>query len=263
MKRELLFYGEQCTGCGICVKNCPNGVHEIRNTDSGFLHTLNRENCILCGACAARCPAEALEMAGEELEAEETVQRLLRDRAFYRNSGGGITLSGGEPLLQFAFTKEVLLRCREEGLHTCLDTSGFGISPDQMKQLVLDGLVDLFLYDLKETEEERHRTVTGVPLAPILMNLKAVGDAGGNIRLRCPIVPGVNDREEHVKRIGEIAEEVRGILAIDLIPYHHLGLVKAEALGEKQQKFELLTEERKQELLHVLKQTCEAECGWM
>ena len=282
MKQELLFYEAQCVKCGACVKVCPQGVHKLTDetadaSATGMKHLLERSQCTLCGACAAHCPVEALEIAGVEIEAEEVVQRLLRDRAFYENSGGGITLSGGEPLFQLAFTEEILRRCKEEGLHTCLDTSGYMIrtshiangnkvffdSREVMKRLVQDHYVDLFLFDLKETDDARHRAVTGVPLTPILENLKAIADAGGCIRLRCPIIPGVNDWASHVKKIGEIAGEISGITAIDLIPYHRLGLVKAEALGEEQQEFQALTEEKKQELLGILKANTVLNCNWM
>lgn len=272
-KRELLFYEAQCVKCGICVRTCPNGAHrlEVRRADADTdpageterIHFLDREKCVLCGACADHCPVEALEMTGMEIEADDVALRLLRDRAFYKNSGGGVTLSGGEPLFQLDFTREILKRCKEEGLHTCLDTSGYGIPEEEIRCLVRDGIVDLFLYDLKETNEERHLAATGVPLAPVLRNLEEAGAAGGRIRLRCPIIPGVNDREEHLGKIGEIAESIPGIMAIDLIPYHRLGLVKAKALGGKQKEYERLTDGQKETLLAALVKKTGMPCGWI
>ena len=297
MKRELLFYEAQCVKCGTCVRICPQGVHqlvnrtsEITETENGkteaeaadsagkdVKHVLERRDCTMCGACVDHCPVEALEIAGIETDAEEVVQRLLRDRAFYKNSGGGITLSGGEPLFQLDFTVEILRRCKEEGLHTCLDTSGYIVnsfhhteedgvfcdSHEIMTWLVRNRLVDLFLFDLKETDEERHQAATGVSLSPILGNLSAIGDAGGCIRLRCPVIPGINDRASHMEKIAEIAGNVSGIMAVDLIPYHRLGLVKAEALEEEQQEFTSLTEEKKQELLGILSDKTELKCNWI
>ena len=259
MKRELLYYEETCIKCGSCSEACPHGVHCFIDGK----HMLLRENCVLCGACADVCPVRALELSGEEIEAEELVARLLRDRAFYEHSGGGITLSGGEPLFQPAFTEEVLRRCKAEGIHTCVDTSGVGVSCDTVARFTREGLADLWLYDLKETDEERHRAATGVPLTPILRNLETIGEAHGKLRLRCPVIPGVNDREEHMEKIGEIAEKVPGVLAIDLVPYHRLGLVKAEALGEQQESFEALPEKRKKALLGRLQEKTGIPSSWI
>ena len=259
MKRELLYYEETCIKCGSCADACPEGVHLFQDGK----HVLLRENCVVCGACADVCPVRALELSGEEIEAEELVARLLRDRAFYEHSGGGITLSGGEPLFQPAFTEEVLRRCKAEGIHTCVDTSGAGVSCDTVARFTREGLADLWLYDLKETDEERHRAATGVPLTPILRNLETIGEAHGKLRLRCPVIPGVNDREEHMEKIGEIAEKVPGVLAIDLVPYHRLGLVKAEALGEQQKTFEALPETRKKALLGRLQEKTDIPSSWI
>ena len=265
-RQELLFYADQCVCCGRCVKACQNGAHLLQTQERDFgkpVHIYVREKCTLCGACAAVCPAEALEMTGEDVEASKVVKRLLRDRAFYENSGGGVTLSGGEPLFQLAFTEEILRGCKAEGLHTCLDTSGVGASPEEISRLTKEHLVDLYLYDLKETDDARHRDATGVPFQTVLDNLEAVSCAGGRIRLRCPIIPGVNDRDAHLSRVGAIAETLPGVEAVDLIPYHRLGLVKAMALSESQQEFAALEEEQKKAFSDLVKHETKKPVQWL
>jgi pyruvate formate lyase activating enzyme len=226
--RQLSFSPEKCIGCGDCVAACPNRVHRLEPSGDGVVHVLERERCRLCGACAGACVSDALEMVGRDLSVAEVLREVLEDRAFYGPSGGGLTLSGGEPMLQFDFTAALLRAAKEQGLHCCLETSGF--APRGHFEALL-GLVDLFLYDYKETDPERHIDYTGVPNDLILENLRGLHAWGAKIALRCPIIPGCNDREDHFAGIAVLAREMPKLEGIELVPFHPLGRGKVERLG--------------------------------
>jgi pyruvate formate lyase activating enzyme len=191
-------------------------------------HIFDRTACIKCGKCTEKCYAMALELVGKEMTVNEVIDEVMKDKAFYDSSGGGMTISGGEPMMQFEFTQALLQEAKERGLHTCLDTCGF-TQFEKYKEILEN--VDIFLYDLKETVPERHQEYTGVPLKPILENLKQIDMAGGQIILRCPLIPGLNDRDEHFDSIAEIANGLKNLLEINLMAYHPLGESKIKRLG--------------------------------
>jgi pyruvate formate lyase activating enzyme len=192
------------------------------------IHVFLRDNCLRCGVCAEKCYARAIEVVGREASVEEVIAEVLKDKPFYDNSGGGMTLSGGEPMAQFEFTKALLVAAKSHDLHTCLDTCGFA----PVKQyLDLIDLVDLFLYDVKDSNPARHEKNTGVPLAPIRENLKVIDAAGGRTILRCPLIPGVNDDDAHLEGIADLANTLSNVQEINLHPYHPLGHSKSERLG--------------------------------
>lgn len=220
----LSYLPSKCIGCGHCLSICPRGAH---STVDGA-HVLDRDACTACGACARECPARALELVGREVSVDEVIAEVLRDRAFYGTSGGGMTLSGGEPLAQIGFTEALLKAGKEEGLHCCVETSG--LSGREGLELIR-GHVDLFLFDYKETDSARHVEFTGVPNDLILANLRALHDAGSSIRLRCPIVPGYNDRADHFEGIARLAGELANLEGVELMPYNRLGESKAERFG--------------------------------
>ncbi len=223
---EISFLPAKCIRCGYCVDICPNHSHSL--TEDG--HFFSRGNCEKCGKCSEECYAEALELIGKEMTVSEALAEVLKDQAFYETSGGGMTVSGGEPMLQFEFTKALVEAAKAEGLHVCLDTCGF--APFDKYSQLLDS-VDIFLYDLKETDPEKHKEFTGVPLQLILENLKRIDGAGGKIILRCPIIPGLNDREEHFLEIAKIANGLSNIIAINIQPYHPLGSSKNARIGKE------------------------------
>lgn len=251
---ELMVYAKTCTVCGGCANVCSQNVHSFADG----IHFLSRKDCILCGKCAERCPNGAIEIVGEEISAAEVVKRLLRDRIFFSSGKGGITLSGGEPLAQFDFTQEILRQCKSEGLHTCLDTSGWGGRAQEIVEFT-----DLFLWDIKETDPVNHRRVTGTELEPILQSLCAVDARGAEIILRCPIIPGVNDRESYVREIGAIASELHGVKRIDLVPYHRFGVPKAEAIGMNQKEFDRLDAEMKDTFLQTIREKTTIPVQWI
>ncbi len=219
---ELFYTPRLCIGCGKCVAVCPEGGHSL--TQDG--HAFDRIMCRACMTCADGCFARALEVAGKEMTPREVIAEVEKDRVFYEESGGGLTLSGGEPLAQFEFTRQILEG--GEKLHTCIETCGFGPSE---RFLEIVPLVDLFLWDIKDTDEARHEANTRVPLAPILENLRRVDEAGGVTILRCLLIARVNLTEEHLDRLAAIYRSLRNCRGIELLAYHALGDSKYARLG--------------------------------
>lgn len=224
-KPELLYSENKCIGCGACAVACKSGAHLFDNGS----HTIDRECCTVCGACADVCPTGALEISGYEKSVEDAIAEVMKDKIFYDNSGGGMTVSGGEPMAQFNYTKSLLTLAKEKGLNTAIETCGF--APTERYAEILP-LVDLFLFDWKITNPELHKQYTGVDNALIEKNLRYISDNGGKIVLRCPIIPTVNDTEEHFSGIARLANELEGVLSVDIEPYHPLGIGKAERLGK-------------------------------
>ncbi len=220
----LSFLPDKCIGCGFCFKVCPRRAHRME----GGRHVLDREKCIRCGACTVECCSGALELAGKKVTVEEVIREVLKDRPFYETSGGGMTLSGGEPTYQMAFTEALLQAAKNEGLHTCMETCGYA---DYNRFERLLPLVDQFLFDFKESDPERHLEYTGVSNARILANLRALIKHGASVLLRCPMIPGCNDREDHLEAIAAISRELPNLAGVELMPYHGLGTGKLERFG--------------------------------
>jgi len=210
---QLLFRSRLCVNCGTCAELCPHKAHLF----GGSGHTLARENCISCGKCAEGCLPGALTLCGTTLTAEEVVQNVLRDKAFFLNSGGGVTLSGGEPLLYPDFTAEVFRRLKAEGIHAALDTCG--AVPFAAFEKVLPW-TDRILFDVKGMDPERHRRDTGRTNEGILENLSRLGRLNIPVEIRMPIVPGHNDDPAEFARAGEFLKTVAAVVSIRLLPWH-------------------------------------------
>lgn len=223
---EISYHADRCLQCGRCVAVCPHGGHRI----SDQRHRFDRSRCTRCGACAGACYAQALEVVGRPMTVDEVLDEVMKDAPFYATSGGGMTVSGGEPMAQFAFTRALLAGARARGLHTCMETSGFA-APAQFE--AVRTLTDLFLYDLKETDAARHKQWTHVALAPILRNLRDLDRSGSRIILRCPVIPGLNDRDDHFAGIAALAGELGHLEEIHVMPYHPLGKSKSDRLGKE------------------------------
>ena len=239
---ELLFNYEKCTGCGSCAKLCAchtieSGVHEIR-----------RELCTACGKCAEICPEGALETKGRECAADEILNEVRKDKKFYEKSVGGVTVSGGEPLMQPEFLKDILEKCREEGIHTAIETSGCA-SHDILKQII--PLTDLFLWDYKATKDSV--LFTGVDKDKILENLHYAMTLKACIRLRCPIIPGVGDNPEHLAAIARLTRTYE-FDGVDILPYHNMGVFKSRQLGREPWDADLpnMEEDKKQWISRML-----------
>jgi len=222
---EISFIADKCIGCGWCFGHCPQEGHVMQDGK----HVLLRERCERCGVCAEKCYPTALEVVGREMSVEEVLAEVLKDKPFYETSGGGMTLSGGEPLFQFDFTLALLREAKRRALHTCIETCGFAPF-ERLESLV--PFVDLFLYDYKETDPGRHREYTGVPREVIVENLIRLDRLGAKTVLRCPIIPGLNARDDHFTGIAEQANRLDNTREIHLMPFHPLGKSKSERLGK-------------------------------
>jgi pyruvate formate lyase activating enzyme len=220
---QIALFSDRCTLCGECERVCPVGVHSVTNE-----HNINAKKCISCGRCVDCCPNQALKLYGEDISAEEVFDLVQKDRAYYKKSGGGITVSGGEPTAQPNFLKQILTLCKNDGISTCIETCGF------VKREVLDDIlpfVDLFLFDYKATGDELHKELTGVSQKLILDNLEYLYSIGKDIILRCPIIFGYNDTDEHFSEIAKFEKTMPKLLGIEILPYHNLGVSKAKAIG--------------------------------
>lgn len=220
---QLLYQPKKCIGCGECATACVYGAHRY---DGG--HVFLRENCIACGACAPQCPTGALELCGKEYSVEALVSEILRDRAFY-GATGGVTLSGGEPFLQPKGALALLSACKGEGLSTAVETCGY-FDPAIIPEAV--AATDLFLFDVKDTDGERHRRNTGVSNERILSNLRVLDEAGGRILLRCILVRGINDNDAHYAAVASLAASLKGCVGVEVLPYHAYGGSKQIPLGK-------------------------------
>lgn len=223
-KIQLRYRAAQCVGCGACEKVCPTGVHQV--TTEG--HKVTFDRCIACGVCVAACPADALSLWGREVTAEDVLAVVERDGRYYDKSGGGITISGGEPLLQPAFLMELLRGAKEIGIHTCIETAGHG-SREVLLQAV--ELTDLFLFDWKAPTDEAHKAYTGIGNQRIAENLDALYKSGAEIILRCPIVPGVQDMEAQMDAIADMLERYPRLLRAEGMGYHKMGGGKYGEIG--------------------------------
>lgn len=239
-------------GCPLTCLWCHNPESQAREPEVSY----DREKCSTCPACAVAdrsgvsalqagplaievggdgaptgaCPHGAFTVVGEEMSVDRVMGEVMRDEAYYRRSGGGLTLSGGEPLFQFEFALALLREGRYRGLHTCLDTCGMA-SPRRMAAVA--PYVDLFLFDYKATDSLVHAMLTGAPNELIVQNIEHLYRLGSRIRLRCPLVPGVNDSWEHLAAIARLSDRYPDLEGIEIMPYHDLGRDKARRIGRE------------------------------
>ncbi|HUS78349.1 MAG TPA: glycyl-radical enzyme activating protein [Patescibacteria group bacterium] len=221
---QLIFTPQRCISCGHCIEACPEGAHMLVEER----HVVDRRRCRSCGACAEGCYSGALEMAGQRATVGEVIEEVLKDRIFYDNSGGGVTLSGGEPLAQPEFTRALLEAARKEGVHTALDTSGY--APWRVLEEALE-FTDLVLYDLKQMDSGVHRALTGVPNELIIDNLRRLDGLGLPIWIRIPLIPGRNDGDANFHAIGELLSGLANVERVEILGYHRLAESKYERAG--------------------------------
>lgn len=221
-RHELLYYSKKCIGCRICETVCKNGVHSF---DTG--HTLDRSKCTACSSCAEKCPACAVEICGREYTVDEILDIVEKDRAFY-GTDGGITLSGGEPFFQWRAAIELLKACKKKGLSTAIETCGY---TDISRLAKAVPYTDLFLWDVKDTNDDRHKRYVGKSNKPILENLRAIDSMGAKTRLRCIVVNGINTEKEHYRSIARLALSLKNCEGVDWLPYHAYAGTKSVFIG--------------------------------
>ena len=222
---QISFQAQKCLDCHRCEKVCPKGCHVWVEGQ----HEIWPDDCQSCGRCIAVCSG-ALKMIGKYRNVDDVVEEVLHDQSFFVASNGGVTLTGGEPLMQPIFTQKLAAAFKNLGIHVCIETCGYA-SEEVLARLL--PYIDLFLYDIKETDAVRHLAFTGVSNERILSNLRMLNSRKAKIVLRCPIIPGVNDRTSHFVAIAKLANEMEGIIQIDVEPFHPMGAVKRMSLHMK------------------------------
>ncbi len=228
-KYQIMFKPTTCVSCGSCVPVCPQKIHSISSSGE---HIIDRSiDCIGCGQCVEACVPDALKVAGEQVPISELLEYVEQDRAFYDQSGGGVTLGGGEVTSQPEAAINLLQACKQEGIHTAIETCGY-----TKKETILRfaEYVDLFLFDLKHIDPDRHFELTGVRNEMILENLEELIMKRNHVKVRMPMLKGINDSEAEIRGVIEFLKpfrEFKNFESIDLLPYHKLGVNKYVQLG--------------------------------
>jgi pyruvate formate lyase activating enzyme len=222
--REIMFNASKCIDCGTCSEICPQKAIRKNNTT----HRLDRNLCDACGNCCEECPTQALQWSGKYMSVAEVLAEIEKDREFYENSGGGVTFSGGEPVSQPEFLKNLLIECKAHGVHTATETCGFCQWEDLQNIMPF---TDLFLYDLKHMDPVEHERLTGHDNKRVLENLEWLRKEGADIIIRMPIVPGLNDSGSNLTATAELMDRLK-LKEIHLLPYHNYGESKYEMLGD-------------------------------
>jgi pyruvate formate lyase activating enzyme len=271
LRPQVQFFPQRCIVCGECVTVCQHEAHALvepaetpplvstvvasdrRSTNAispvepaeTIVHTYDRTRCVRCGKCVESCCAEALQMTAREISLEAVVAEVRRDRAFYETSGGGLTLSGGEPLLQRAFSRAILEACQREGIHTALETSAF-CEWDELAELL--PAADLVMMDIKHLDEAKHIAATGVSNRRILANAQRLAARGVPLILRIPVIPGVNDTAEEISAMANFVASLQnhrqdGVsrYQLELLPFHRLAADKYASLSLDYPARDLLT----------------------
>lgn len=223
-KPELAYYENKCINCGECIRVCPNNAHTIEKG----VHIFNREKCTGCGNCEEVCLGNALTLYGEEVTEDELLPKLLEDKEFYENSNGGVTLSGGECLMQSDFCAELLKKLKENGINTAVDTCGF--VPQQAIDKVIP-YTDVFLYDMKAYDEDIHIKCTGYSNKLILENIKYIDSCNKAIEVRIPYVPDYNS--DQIEKIAVFLKDLNNLTKVRILPYHNYAGSKYTSLAKK------------------------------
>lgn len=222
-KPELLFSFDKCVGCLKCVNVCDSGCHSFKDG----IHNINREKCVYCGKCERECSFDAISLAGKTYTADKVLEEIKKDDVFFGNDGG-VTFSGGEPFAQADFLLTLLQKCKEKGYNICVETSGYANEENFKK---CSEYIDTFLFDIKETDSEKHKAFTGKDNGLILKNLEFLEKINADVILRCPVIPNCNDRKAHFENIGRLAQKFSCVKSVELLPYHPLGLNKLKQLN--------------------------------
>lgn len=247
-KPVLQYAISKCESCQKCVYICKYGVHSFKDGK----HIIDRKKCILCGKCAEGCSNEALEIVGKKYSCNEVMKIILKDIQYYRHSNGGITFSGGEPMLALPLLKQLLVACKEHNLNTAVDTAA-NVKFEDYADIM--AYTDVFLIDLKIWDEERHRYYTGVSNRLIKENIKRISDAGKRIIIRTPVIGSVNDSFEELSKMADFLKDIKMVELVQLLPYHQYGVGKYNLIGveSEQNEFYVPNEDFMRSALEVYK----------
>ncbi len=227
VQKQLSFSEQKCTSCKSCVEVCPNDVHSF---DANGRHLVDFDACDACGKCVDACLHGALKIYGKTMSLDEVFDEVIKDKVYFDKSGGGITLSGGEALKQFDFCLALAKKCKQHGLHVCIETNGASKS-DHYRAIA--PFVDLFLFDYKATGDKAHKRLTGLTRRLVDENLALLNQLNADVILRCPIIPEYNLSNEHLAAISELTLAYSNIQKVEVLPYHNFGQGKAKEIGRE------------------------------
>lgn len=227
MEADILYFQKKCGGCQKCLLGCTQNAIE-HNPQYGFVTNANK--CILCEKCVDECFYGARELFGKVMETDELFEKIMDDKRFYEESGGGVTFSGGEPFLQGDFLQAVLKRCCENTISTAIESCGFVQWGNIEKSLPY---LDLIYFDIKHLDPQKHQLHTGQSNDRILANLNKIDAYGKKIIIRTPFIPGINGDTESIQKIMEYVSKLKSVDHMEILPYHRLGNMKYQALGRK------------------------------
>ncbi len=248
---EIKFTASQCNGCGRCVEVCPVNAIQLDPKLGDDKLKIDRELCTNCGECIEVCYTGALDYFGKYMTVDELFDIVKKDEKYYHASGGGVSIGGGEPNFQPLFTHALLRKCKENYIHTAVDTCGYTLNNEGRK--VLEE-ADLLLFDLKGMDPKQHLINTGVSNEPILENLKRLAAMEKPIIVRLPLIPGYNDSEQNIKATAEFLSRLKSVERVDLLAYHKYGTVKYGQLGRE---YKLNIQPLSEEHLNDIKDTLE------
>jgi pyruvate formate lyase activating enzyme len=249
---EIIYQDERCSGCGLCVTICPEKALQISETNQQRI-VINYNICTSCGSCLDICYFNALRLAGNQMTVGDLLKDLLKDRPFFQRSGGGVTLSGGEPLLQPQFSYHLLLACSFNQIHTAIETSGF--APWKIVSRIVK-VADLILYDFKLLDPIQHERYTGVRNDIIIRNLHRLARLNKEVQVRIPCIPGINDSKEHIRRVACYIYSI-GLKSITLLPYNATDGAKYHWIGRLYPLLKIKTQSK--EYMRQLLEICEDE----
>ncbi len=256
-KPEIQFYSDRCIYCGECLTKCSQSAHTVLD----HTHIYNRDLCIACGECVSYCYSDALEITGKRVTVDEVLEEILKDKDYYASSGGGVTLSGGEPMIHGEFSKNLLIKCKEHNLHTAIETSG-NCKWSQIEESM--PYIDMVMMDIKHMNSEKHKKATGVPNGLILDNAKKLSEINIPIIFRIPVIPEVNDTTEEVAQISEFISGLMKLryekfgdesqkITLELLQFHRLAGDKYKSLGmqNKADSLKCYSKEQMNELIET------------
>ena len=248
-KNDLLYYDKNCIHCGYCLDTCKNGVHSVSTNGA---HQIDKNKCLLCGECVKGCFSEALKFAARSVSADEVMQEIIADRAYYEESGGGVTLSGGEALCQAEFAESIIDRCRKERISVAVETNLLH-DFDKIKHILKK--LDLVMFDIKIFDDEEHKKHTGVSNKLVFENAKKLDELGVPFIVRTPLIPGVTDSNENILAIAEFTSILKNLSVYELLNFNPLGGSKYTAIDKNNHFADAkpLSKERLSELAELTK----------